>query len=96
MKTAFALADASYRCKVTFFFDFSNLFHDVEIILFRNDRQTAPSAMQLADAVNLHDDSFSAIVAVVLALQMIDVNLLTYLVGRFLRCSCTHILFQIM
>lgn len=23
-----------------------------------NDRQTAPCAMQLADAVNLHDDSF--------------------------------------
>lgn len=78
------------------FFESGNLFHDIEVILFRNDRQTAPCAMQLADAVNLHDDSFSAIVAVVLALQMIDVNLLTYLVGRFLRCSCTHILFQIM
>ena len=53
VKTAFALADASCHRKVIYFFVFSNLFHDVEIVLFRNDGQTAPSAVQSIVTDNL-------------------------------------------
>ena len=63
-----------------------------KLIGFGDDGQAAPGAMELADAIDVFNHTLLAIVAVVLAFEVDDSYLLTYLVGTlFLLLCLVHI-----
>ena len=65
---------------------------DLEFVGFGDDGESAPGAMQLADAIDVFNHALLAIVAVVLAFEVDDSYLLTYLVGTlFLLLCLVHI-----
>ena len=63
-----------------------------KIVSFGDDGQAAPGAMQLADAIDVFYHALLAIVAGILAFEVDDSYLLTYLVGvLFLLLCLVHI-----
>ena len=65
---------------------------DLELVRFGDYRQAAPGAMQLADAIDVLNHTFLAIVAGILAFEMDYSYLLTYFVGAlFLLLCLVHI-----
>ena len=63
-----------------------------KVICFGDYRQPAPSAMKLTDSIYILNHTLLAIVAVVLAFEVDDSYLLTYLVGTlFLLLCLVHI-----
>ena len=65
---------------------------DLELVGFGDDCQPAPRAMELANGIYILNNSLLAIVAVVLAFEVDDSYLLTYLVGAlFLLLCLVHI-----
>ena len=65
---------------------------DLELVRFGYYRQPAPGAMQLADAIDVFNHALLAIVMGVLAFEVDDSYLLTYLVGTlFLLLCLVHI-----
>ena len=67
---------------------------DLEFVGFGDDGESAPSAMELADAINVFYYSLLAIVAAVFALKVDDSDALSYLVATFALLLClVHISF---
>ena len=65
---------------------------DLELVGFGDDCQSAPRAMELTDGIYILNNSLLAIVAVVLAFEVDNSYLLTYLVGTlFLLLCLVHI-----
>ena len=65
---------------------------DLEFVGFGDDGESAPSAMELTDGIYILNHALLAIVAVVLAFEVDDSYLLTYLVGTlFLLLCLVHI-----
>ena len=65
---------------------------DLEFVGFGDDGESAPSAMELTDGIYILNHALFAIVAVVLAFEVDDSYLLTYLVGTlFLLLCLVHI-----
>ena len=63
-----------------------------KLVRFGDDGKSAPGAMQLADAIDVFNHALVAIVAGILAFEMVYSYLLTYLVGTlFLLLCLVHI-----
>ena len=61
---------------------------DFELVGLWYYRQAAPGAMELANAIDVFNNALLAIVAAVLAFEVDDSYLLTYLVGTLFLLFC--------
>ena len=65
---------------------------DLEFVGFGDDGESAPSAMKLTDGIYILNHTLLAIVAVVLAFEVDDSYLLTYLVGTLFLLNIPKII----